>query len=116
MPTPPYQFIAIARTIARGFTEQAIGHPDGEALTEAAQAIWRGIEVLEGMDRRGAEHGPLHASRTPVAVSGAGPRSLIDGATGGGGDAYRRRGPGACSAGTGAARAVSPATLCRLPA
>ena len=48
MPTPPYQFIAIARTIARGFTEQAIGHPDGEALTEAAQAIWRGIEVLEG--------------------------------------------------------------------
>ena len=53
MPTPPYQFIAIARTIARGFTEQAIGHPDGEALTEAAQAIWRGIEVLEGMDRGG---------------------------------------------------------------
>ena len=52
VPTPPYQFIAIARTIARGFTEQAIGHPDGEALTEAAQAIWRGIEVLEGMDRR----------------------------------------------------------------
>ena len=51
-PTPPYQFIAIARTIARGFTEQAIGHPDGESLTEAAQAIWRGIEVLEGMDRR----------------------------------------------------------------
>ena len=35
-----------------GFTEQAIGHPDGEALTEAAQSIWRGIEVLEGMDRR----------------------------------------------------------------
>jgi hypothetical protein len=52
MPTPPYQFIAIARTIARGFTEQAIGRPDGEALTEAARAIWRGIEVLEGMDRR----------------------------------------------------------------
>ena len=50
MPTPPYQFIAIARTIARGFTEQAIGHPDGEALTEAARAIWRGIEVLVGMD------------------------------------------------------------------
>jgi hypothetical protein len=23
-----------------------------QALTEAAQAIWRGIEVLEGMDRR----------------------------------------------------------------
>ena len=52
MPTPPYQFIAIARTIARGFTEQAIGHPEGAALTEAARAIWRGIEVLEGMDRR----------------------------------------------------------------
>ena len=51
-PTPPYQFIAIARTIARGFTEQAIGHPEGEALTEAARAIWRGIEVLEGMDWR----------------------------------------------------------------
>jgi hypothetical protein len=53
MATPiPYQFIAIARTIARGFTEQAVGHPDGEALTEAARAIWRGIEVLEGMDLR----------------------------------------------------------------
>jgi hypothetical protein len=51
-PPPPYQFIAIARTIARGFTEQAIGHPDGEALTETARAIWRGIEVLEWMDRR----------------------------------------------------------------
>jgi len=47
-----HQFIAIARTIARGFTEQAIGHPEGEALTEAARAIWRGIEMLEGMDRR----------------------------------------------------------------
>jgi hypothetical protein len=33
-PTPPYQFIAIARTIARGFSEQAIGHPEGEALNE----------------------------------------------------------------------------------
>jgi hypothetical protein len=51
-PTPPYQFIAIARTIARGFTEQAATHPEGEALTEAARAIWRGIEALEGMDRR----------------------------------------------------------------
>ena len=50
--TPPSQFIAIARTIARGFTEPALGHHDGEALTEAAQAIWRGIEVLEGMHRR----------------------------------------------------------------
>jgi hypothetical protein len=48
---PPYQLIAIARTIARGFTEQAIGHPEGDALTEAAQAIWRGVEVLE-MERR----------------------------------------------------------------
>ena len=47
MPTPPYQFRAIART-PRGFAEQAIGRPDGEALTEAARAIWRGIEVLEG--------------------------------------------------------------------
>ena len=51
MPTPPYQFIAIARTIARGFAEQAIGNPEGEALTEAARAIRRGIEMLEGMDR-----------------------------------------------------------------
>jgi hypothetical protein len=51
-PTPPYQFIAIARTIARGFTAQAATHPEGEALTEAAQAIWRGIEVLEGMGHR----------------------------------------------------------------
>jgi hypothetical protein len=47
-PAPPYQFIAIAR----GFTEQAIGHPEGDALTEAARAIWRGVEVLEGMERR----------------------------------------------------------------
>ena len=59
-PAPPYQFIAIARTIARGFTEQAIGVPSAalsispmkKLCTEAAQAIWRGIEVLEGMDRR----------------------------------------------------------------
>ena len=51
-PIPPYQFIAIARTIARGFTEQAIGHPEVEALTEAARAIWRGVEALEGVGRR----------------------------------------------------------------
>ena len=44
----PFQFIAIARTIARGFTEQATGHPEGDARTEAARAIWRGVEVLEG--------------------------------------------------------------------
>jgi|SRR5271168_4358128 hypothetical protein len=42
----PHQFIAIARTIGRGFTEQAVGHPEGEALTEAAQAIWRGTSFL----------------------------------------------------------------------
>ena len=41
-PHRPYQFIAITRMIARSFTEQAIGHPEGEALTEAARAIWRG--------------------------------------------------------------------------
>ena len=57
---PPYQFIAIARTIARGFTAQAIGHPEGDALAEAAQAIWRGVEVLEG--RNGAS---LRAKRAP---------------------------------------------------
>ena len=69
MPTPPYQFIAIARTIARGFTEQAIGHPDEEALTEAAQAIWRGIEVLEGMDRRpNTARSMLPARRSPSAA------------------------------------------------
>ena len=69
MPTPPYQFIAIARTIARGFTEQAIGHPDGEALTEAAQAIWRGIEVLEGMDRRPSTARSMRpARRSPSAA------------------------------------------------
>jgi hypothetical protein len=49
---PPYQLIAIARTIARGFTEQAIGHPEGDALTEAARATWRGVEVLQGTERR----------------------------------------------------------------
>jgi hypothetical protein len=67
MPTPPYQFIAITRTIARGFTEQAIGHPDGEALTEAAQAIWRGIEVLEGMDRPAPCGGRCQRHRSPLA-------------------------------------------------
>jgi hypothetical protein len=35
MPTPPYQFIAIARTIARGFTEQAIGRSVRRALSAA---------------------------------------------------------------------------------
>ena len=50
MPPPalPYQFIAIARIIARGFTEQAIGHPEGDALAEAARAIWRGSGCWRG--------------------------------------------------------------------
>ena len=52
LPPPPNQFIAIARTIVRGFTEQAAGHPEGYTLTQAAPAIWGGIEVLEAMDRR----------------------------------------------------------------
>ena len=135
-PTPPYQFIAIARTIARGFTEQAIGPPDGEALTEAARAIWRGIEVLEGMDRRAlTERGPLRAAG---AVSGTGPRSLIDPTRPQGRTVgwdcqrtapprrHRRWGrtmintavedPERVARRTGAARAVSPAALCRLPA
>ena len=34
--------------IARSFTEQAIGHPEGDALTEAARAIWRGSRFLRG--------------------------------------------------------------------
>ncbi len=33
---------------ARSFTEQAIGHPEGDALTEAARAIWRGSRFLRG--------------------------------------------------------------------
>jgi len=33
-------------------TEQAAGHPEAYALTQAAPAIWGGIEVLEAMDRR----------------------------------------------------------------
>ena len=71
MPTSPYQFIAIARTIARGFTEQAIGRPDGEALTEAAWAIWRGIEVLEGMDRRERPSTPrsMHPARRSLSAA-----------------------------------------------
>jgi len=74
MATPiPDQFIAIARRIARGFTEQAIGHPNGEALTEAARAIWRGIKVLDGMDRCAARS--MRSVRR--AVSGTGSRSLI---------------------------------------
>ena len=84
MPTPPYQFIAIARTIARGFAEQAIGHPNGEALTEAAQAIWRGIEVLEGLDRHERPVRP-----DPCVPCGERCRRhrspLADGATSGGG-------------------------------
>ena len=47
-PHRPYQFIAIAGMIARSFTEQTIGHPEGEALTEAARAIWRGSRFLRG--------------------------------------------------------------------
>ena len=69
MPTPPYQFIAIARTIARGFTDQTIGHPDGEALTEAAQAIWRGIEVLEGMDRRRSTARSMRPARRSLSAA-----------------------------------------------
>jgi hypothetical protein len=80
MPTPPYQFIAIARTIARGFTEQAIGRPDGEALTEAARAIWRGIEVLEGMDRheRPGATRSMRSVRRALSAAPVLPRSLID--------------------------------------
>jgi hypothetical protein len=72
-PTPPYQFIAIARTIARGFTEQAIGHPEGEALTEAARAIWRGIEALEGMERR-KRPGEVGSMRRALSVAPVPPR------------------------------------------
>ncbi|MGA9013402.1 MAG: hypothetical protein WB509_12960 [Acetobacteraceae bacterium] len=79
MATPiPDQFIAIARTIARGFTEQAIGHPNGEALTEAARAIWRGIEVLDGMDRCERPSAARSMRSVRRAVSGTGSRSLID--------------------------------------
>jgi hypothetical protein len=49
-PTPPYQFIAIARTIARGFTERLPATP---------------------MEKRG----PLRAAG---AVSGTGPRDGMD--------------------------------------
>ncbi len=70
-PTPPYQFIAIARTIARGFNEQAIGHPEGEALTEAARAIWRGIEALEGMERRKRQGEAGSMRSVPRALSAA---------------------------------------------
>jgi hypothetical protein len=51
-PTPPYQFITIARTIARGIYRAGYRPPRWRSATKAAQAIWRGIEVLEGMDRR----------------------------------------------------------------
>ena len=76
MPTPPYQFIAIARTIARGFTEQAISHPEGEALTEAARAIWRGVEALEGMERRKrpGEAGLVRSMRRALSAAPVPPR------------------------------------------
>src|ERR1700722_10708920 len=65
-PAPPYQFIAIARTIARGFTEQAIGHPEGDALTEAGG---HGTANVAG-------RGSLHEVRASGAVSGTrAPRS-----------------------------------------
>ena len=37
---------------SRGVHRAGYRPPEGEALTEAARAIWRGIEVLEGMDQR----------------------------------------------------------------
>jgi hypothetical protein len=75
-PTPPYQFIAIASTIARGFTEQAAGHPEGEALTEAARAIWRGIEVLEGMEwrKRAGEARSISSVRRALSAAPVPPR------------------------------------------
>jgi hypothetical protein len=75
-PTPPYQFIAIARTIARGFNEQAIGHPEGEALSEAARAIRRGIEALEGMGRRKrpGEAGLVRSVRRALSAAPVPPR------------------------------------------
>jgi hypothetical protein len=76
LPPPPYQLIAIARTIALGFTEQAAGHPEGYALTQAAPAIWGGIEVLEAMDRRKRAR-PLDEVCAAGAVGGAGPALWI---------------------------------------
>lgn len=71
-----------ARTIARGFSEQATGHPEGEALTEAAQAIWRLIEVLEGIERR-KRPGETHSMRSMRRALSAVPvRGLIRGVRG----------------------------------
>ena len=73
-PTPPYQFIVIARS--RGGSRSRLSARPINGLTEAAQAIWRGIEVLEGMVRRAR---PSAAPfRAAGAVSGTGPRSLIE--------------------------------------
>jgi hypothetical protein len=55
MPVPAPPFDRNCPHHSRGFAEQAMGHPEGDALTEAARAIWRGIEVLEawnGADER----------------------------------------------------------------
>jgi hypothetical protein len=52
MPVPPYQFIAVAARSRRGSQSRLLAILRAKALTEAAQAIWRGIEVPKGMDRR----------------------------------------------------------------
>ncbi len=71
-PTPPCQFIAIARAIARGFTKQAVGRPGGEALTEAARAIWRSRFLREwtgvnGRARSVPYSGRCQRHRSPLA-------------------------------------------------
>ena len=46
--------------------------PMEKLLTEAAQAIWRGIEVLEGMDRRALPSAPAPCGGGAGATGGEG--------------------------------------------
>ena len=77
--TGPYQFIAIARMIARSFTEQAIGHPEGEALTEAARAIWRGSRFFRGGGTHVAEQDAVAGKQVRELVEAI--KTLSDGQT-----------------------------------
>ena len=79
MPTPPYQFIAIARTIARGL-RRAGYRPSRRRGADRGRASDLARDRDAGRDgsARTAGRGPIYAFRAAGAVSGTGPRSLID--------------------------------------
>jgi hypothetical protein len=69
---PPYQFIAIARTIARGFTAQATGHPRGRRAGRGrASDLARGRGVGGDGTAQASGRSALHEFRAPGAVGDA---------------------------------------------